>query len=606
MGPATLTTRRAAINDAPLVASPVPGRDKGGGDSSWSVAARIVPVLVVVVAALFGLVLRTWLLAHLVLFGDEAVVGLMSQAIVAGHPTTFYWGQHYGGVEPYVVSALFKFSDGPLALNASAALLAGVATFLVAGIVKETTGNGRLAALAGALAWVWPYAAVWNSVREIGFRGATLCCGLVLVLCALKIHRGRSGPVSFVVLGVAAGLGWWASPEIVYFALPTAVLLVASWRRLFGDLDRPGGLQLAPVFLAVGGAVVGALPWIYTNARSDFASLRPGVIPPATVDYGGRLSVFFHDVLPMQLGVRAVPGGNWVGGNRVGPVLYAVAVVLVLAALARIALVSVGAGRRAAPLFAPALGVMAFPFLYSAFPTASAWVDGRYGVYLAPLIVVMMAAALAGPALVPAVVPDGGGLHSPSSYSDGVPRSPRGPRRRTVVGPLGLVGASLLVLASGATTAAAAHLGAGVPLNPAHLLSGWSDPDAPARQVVASMQAQHIDDAYGDYWTSYVLDFLAPGRVAVSPSPADFDRWPVLAARVAASPRPAWLFFAPGESAQAAQVFANPSPGPGGYTQAAFEALLHAQGVPYRVVHLGVLDAVLPAGKVTFPPPPPG
>ncbi len=44
------------------------------------------------------------------------------------------------------------------------------------------------------MVWVWPYAAIWNSVREIGFRGATLCCGLVLVLCALRVHQHRAGP----------------------------------------------------------------------------------------------------------------------------------------------------------------------------------------------------------------------------------------------------------------------------------------------------------------------------------------------------------------------------------------------------------------------------
>jgi hypothetical protein len=146
----------------------------------------------------------------------------------------------------------------------------------------------------------------------------------------------------------------------------------------------------------------------------------------------------------------------------------------------------------------------------------------------------------------------------------------------------GVLGALCLTVAGART--------AGVP---ATFFTSWHRGDAPMEEVVHAMRQQHIADAYGDYWTSYDLDFLSGGSPAVSPSPFDVVRATGLAAQVAASPDPAWLFFAPDEAAQAAAVFGNPQPGPGPFTEQ-FEAHLRALGIQYRVVQLGILDAVVP------------
>ena len=148
-----------------------------------------------------------------------------------------------------------------------------------------------------------------------------------------------------------------------------AIVVVLSWDRLF-DRDRwlAGSWRPGPVAAAVAGAVVGALPWLYTNIGSRFASLQTGSLPSYRgLGYGARLRVFFDDMLPVQLGVRTVPGGAWVGGHTVGPVLYgvvaAVVVVVVVAALG-----SARRGRVAAPALAASVGIVVFPFLYSARP----------------------------------------------------------------------------------------------------------------------------------------------------------------------------------------------------------------------------------------------
>lgn len=160
------------------------------------------------------------------------------------------------------------------------------------------------------------------------------------------------------------------------------------------------------------------------------------------------------------------------------------------------------------------------------------------------------------------------------------------------VAAVGLAGALCLTLTG-------AHDG-GVPASPA-LFSGWHSGDDPMQHVVDTLRAQHIEDAYGDYWTAYDLDYLSGGRPLVSPSLLDVSRSARMRAAVTASKDPAWLFFAPSETAQATEEFANPQPGPGTYTEQTFEARLTQLGIPYRVVPLGILDAVVPARRVTVP-----
>jgi hypothetical protein len=548
---------------------------------------QALPAILVPIAVVFGALERAWLLVHLPLFGDEAIVGLMARQMKAGHFSTFYWGQHYGGVEPYLaVPILALINGGPMGLNATAMVLSAIAAVLVGAIVVESTGNRRSGALAGAVTWVWPYALLWNSVRELGFRYATLCFGLGLLLCALRFQRGRRGPFTCLLLGLTLGAGWWASPEILYFVVPAAVLLLASARTgRAWTAHQPARWHRRPSVLIIMGAVVGALPWLYTNAATGFLSLRAGSLPASShLSYVKRLSVFFHKVLPMQLGVKTVLGGAWVGGPFVGRLLLAAFVVLMVAATAR-ALWAFAQSRTGVRLLAPAIGLFVFPFLFAANPGAGYWMDGRYGIYLGPMVAVLLFGAFT-----PRSVGTLGARHRPE---------PRRMLPRMVIrevssaaGAIALVGAFLL-------TASDAKATEGTPATSViAFFQGWHDPNAAMRNAIGDMEPAGIRFAYGDYWTSYDLDFLAPGRVEVSPSPLDIVRWPAVARAVSKSVRPAWLFFAPRRLGEASEVFSNPEPGPGGFTEQTFEAFLRRSGIGYRVVHLGVLDAVVPARHV--------
>ena len=556
-------------------------------------------------AVVYGALLRVWLLVHLPLWGDEAVTGLEARAIDSGHFTAFYWGQHYGGLEPYVAAIVLKIGGGgEPALNATPALLAALSAVLVGGITLAAGKDRLLALAAAAVAWVWPYAVIYQSVREVGFRYATLCCGLTAVLCAIRVYQRRAGRPTFALLGIALGLGWWASAEIAYFAVPCLVLVVAWWRTTShppAGAGAPGNGGASQRWWSLGlvacGGVLGSLPWWYANAHTGFGSLQRGALPAnGGVTYWAKLSVFFHDMLPMQLGLRNVLSGTWVGGPVVGKTLYVVILVLVAAAVVRAAWLAVRESGRLVPV-ALAAGVVCFPFLYAAAPGTGYWFDGRYGIYLPFLVVVLFGTVLATPG---SPVAPGVRRGVAPSHPSGTDRDEGGieavhPKARAgalTLAAFGIVGAACL-------TVAAAHT-AGVPASPA-FFSGWRSGDAPMQRVVEAMRAHHITNAYGDYWTAYDLDFLSRGEPLVSPSVLDVTRSSSIAAGVATSADPAWLFFAPSETAEAATEFQNPQPGPGPYTEQTFEERLFQLGISYRVVKLGILDAVIPSRRLVVP-----
>jgi hypothetical protein len=573
-------------------------------------AVRPLWITVASCAVVIGLLERVWLLFHLPLFGDEAVVGLAARQIESGHFSAFYPGQNYGGVEPYVVAVALRVADNsPIALNAAPAVLAAVAAVLAGALVRRLSRSLALGVLAGSLIWVWPYAALWNSVREIGFRGVVLCCGLALLLCVSRVADGERDIATFLILGLAAGVGWWASPEIFYFLAPGACWLVGAGLGQ-GTWTRPVGPRkpkiwtrrsaITRVGVAVVGAIVGSLPWFYDNLQTGFASLRSGSISSTPGEgYGARLSVFFHEVLPIQLGFKALESGSWIGGDALGRSLY-VLVLIGLAVIVVSQLLRIGSGPRGLAGASLCVGVVLFPFLYAAIPTSWFWNDGRYGVFLPPLIVLMVFSELANRR---ASKDAGAGLGARGRPSLGIPAG----SWVSASAAWFKTSSSVVLLASGLVVGAVVLTGAGastassMPVtDPGAYFSGWQDPNAPIRSVISEMSAQHIHDAFGDYWTAYVLDFLAPDEVEVSPSTKDVIRFPAVFTQVAHSRRPAWLFYAPSEVAHASAVFQNPELGPGEYSEAAFVALLRSEHVSYRLVHLGVLDAVLPSRPVTL------
>jgi dolichyl-phosphate-mannose-protein mannosyltransferase len=560
--PGTRTApRRAHAAHRPRAAATRPSARAG---TSWLAkpGAGRIATGVAVVAALGGLAVRLWFVFHYPSTADEDVAGLIAQAGLHGHFQAFYGGQAYGGTaEPYLISLAFAvFGQTAVVAELVLVALAAVSSLLVWRIVLRIVGNRQVAMLAGALAWCAPASTIRVSTYVYGFRGVTLVCGLAVVLLALRVLDGRPSLPDLGLLGLLAGIGWWSSPEIAYFAAPTLILLVLAVVRSPSPRWRA---WLLPAALSVATFALGALPWIWANAKSGFASLStasPGLV--THVPYRGRVSIFFHYVLSMDLGLRRLEDGARTLGPAtpfvLGLCLLFLGICLLLCIL------------RGGASLALAAGVLTFPFVYALSPFAWGWGDGRYGFYLPPLLAMVAAIGLTEAA-----------------------RRFRLPSGTTAFGL-----SAVVLLAFGLSVVGVHEFDQ---LTPNSFTSTWGNPDDATQAAVARLERAGVRTAYADYWVAYKLDFYGKGGLTVTTAGYDTDRFASIDDAVRRSVRPAWLFVPNAEAVRDGIQFSAPSlaVGPDTETESAFTARLDALGVPYRVVDTGVLTAIIPARAVT-------
>ncbi len=444
------------------------------------------------VVAVIGMGLRLWILQSRLgpPTSDEAVVGLMARHLLHGHPTAFYLGQAYGGSQEAVLVAL-TFSvvrSWNVAMRVVPITLHAVAALLVWRIGRRIfdDARGRTAAM---LVWVGPLAAVWLSTRELAFYGPTLVLGLTLVLLALRLVE-RPYHRDVFLAGLAGGLGWWASPQIVYFAFPAAVWMLVR---------RPELVRMA--WLAVCAALVGAIPWLYVNVGNGFPSLHPPVQAVQTT-YGERLRLFFRTGLPVALGLRKMGSTRWLV-PWIGPAVY----VAVLAALAVAGVACAAAFVRHRRLDGRGLLLFAcvvYPFVFALSPFAFYVLDGRYLFFIVPFLALLAASALADrwrqlAAVVVVAALSAGGLASLLAQPE--------------LDPIGAI--------------AYAH-----PLGP----------------LLSAMDDRGVDFVFADYWTAYRIDLATEERVSATPVLGN-TRDLALLSRVRSSDRPGYVLVA-GSSAE--------------------------------------------------------
>ena len=353
-------------------AAPDRGEPSSPASAVTSNPVRLGHAMGVAAALLFalGLFLRLWILGRAPVNADQAVVGLMAGEILHGHFFAFYWGQSYGGGEPYVVAALFAlFGQSRLVLGLAPILLDAVGTLLVWRIGRRLFDQ-RVGVLASLLFWLWPEVYLYLSTVEWGFRYLALVCGLAVLLFSLRLadhHPSRL--LDWVGLGLSLGLGWWCSPEIAYYAAPALLWIVY---RSIGTRTwpRPTG-----VLLFLGATALGALPWLGANVGHGYPSLQP-VAQQLSQAWVGRFGVFFQHVLPLVLGLRLRGSGDWLGGPAFG-----LTACLLLGSVLLAWTVLLALRRRALPLV---FFVVLFPFAYTYAPYSAFWNDGRYALYLRP------------------------------------------------------------------------------------------------------------------------------------------------------------------------------------------------------------------------------
>ena len=516
-----------------------------GGWSSGGYALATVCGLLIVV----GVLLRVWLLGNAPMNSDEATAGLVAHSIAHGHTYAFYWGQSYGSVEPYVLALNFLvFGQSPFVLNATPALLALVGSVLVWRIGLRLF-QPAAAVVAAVLSWIWSESSLWNSTREYGLHEVTMVLGLVLLLEALRIVQKARGEgadrlFDWAVLGAAGGLGFWASPEIVYFAVPAALMVAFSLRRqsIVAAASRVG--------VAVATAFIGMLPWIWATATRSGSG-----IPPSPVTYFSRLGTFFSHVLPMILGLRVEGVGLWEGGQVFGAIAYALLIVFVLGGAVILVV-------RCRDSWILALTLVLYPFLYAAFPTSWFWNDGRYGLSLTPILSLVIA----------------GGLWQMV-------------RPRTAV----WAASALLVLAC-VSTLVAFNDGYGAIGKPSELTSFVANPNTEVTALADQLDRLGISHAYAGYWVANDLTFLSNGRITALA--LDENRNPPGATNTGAK-NVAWVFVPDASvGAVSSQTGSVTDLQPGALTETQFIAWLQAHGVPYRRHTIGGFDVIVPERNV--------
>lgn len=333
---------------------------------------RIWPIAVVILIAA-GAVLRVVFLRGKwgTVDSDEAIVGLMARSFLDGEWRAFYWGQHYGGTLETTLVALTGASTA--ALKLVPATLSGVVALLTWRVGRRMFDE-RLAQAAGLLSWVAPGSYVWWSTKERGFYWVSLALGMAMLLAAQRLVAGPHGRTARwwpwldgAAFGVTAGLGFWSTPNVLYFAAPACLWLL---------LHRPAGLRWVAV--AVPAAVLGALPWLWHNVENDWLSLaRPA--QGGGIGYVDGIGRLLWRPLPMALNLRYPVSERWLVED-VAPVVYVTTGVLLAIAIVR---------RRDRPVLL-LLALALFPFIYAWFPGAGFVGEGRYAVFIVPFLALVI------------------------------------------------------------------------------------------------------------------------------------------------------------------------------------------------------------------------
>ena len=322
-----------------------------------------------------ALVLRVWVLSAPfgALDSDEAVWGLMARHALDGEPAVFFWDQAYGGTQEVFLTAPVLAVAGwsTLGLRLVPLALFALACVLVWRVGRRTVGDD--AAVLGAVVFaIAPAYVVWKSTRAHGFYGAGLVLALLILLLVLRLAE-RETTRDAAGLGAALGLGWWATPQIAFVAVPALAWLV--WRA------RPSARGAAAV---VATAAAGALPWLAWNLAHGWQSLETPFEPGGDT-YVDHLRTFFYATFPTLLGLRAPFSLEWLPGVAVGRIAEA-------AALGAFVWAGVRArGRNELLLIVAAV----YPFIQAASPYASLNDEPRYLVLLAPVIALLLGALLA-------------------------------------------------------------------------------------------------------------------------------------------------------------------------------------------------------------------
>ena len=505
----------------------------------------------VAVALVMQIVYRVWLLGHARPSSDEGVVALEATGILHGQFHAFFWGQNYGGVEPWITAVFFAiFPHNATVLHLEVVSVACASGYVIWRLGKRILGDSLVAGAVVALAMVFPTSNIISLFTAYGFRDVTYFCVFAVLLICCRIAQGWDRCFAWILLGAIGGVGWWSSPEIAYgllgalFFLPGPLLRLGSFR---GALKRVGLTVLA--FL------VGSLPWWWVSFHTDFATLQGS--SDGGFSLWNRISIFFHYVLPMQFGLRQYYSGAVIFlPHRLFQVLVLVILVALIASI--VAGIKAGGIRRSFCLV-----TLFTPVIYVVSPATGFWQDGRYAIYLAPILWITLA------------------IGAQECFSWQRIRN----SSLTSSSVRGLAAAALVCVLAWTLWEGHYFYPSFAPAVQLKLLSGYSP------NVGSSEQAQALHDAgvttgWADYWWAYSMD-MANSSLVISPVPVNAMRNISWGQEVARNPNSVWLVSGPATSEGTAPAGSDFAPGGANYSylSQSFKNL----GVTWTTQHVGDL-----------------
>lgn len=295
---------------------------------------------------LAGLALRLLLLARDVppLDSDEATLGLMAIHLLHGQWFAYFWGQQYMGSLESTLAAPLIALLGPttLALRLPVILM-GLGAIATVYALGERLYSRRVGLVCAALLAIGPAFFDTLSSRARGGYVETLLLGNLLLLLLLGAEPERRLTLRrCALLGAVIGLGLWVNVLIAPYLLGLGALLWLQRRR---EIRSRRGLALAA------GIALGGLPAIVYNATHGLTTLT-NVMGLTLAGSGSPhshspLTLLQHIVTELTTALPILAGG-FLGGSqadgytlgdyqaamRSHPILYALTMALVLAAIA--------------------------------------------------------------------------------------------------------------------------------------------------------------------------------------------------------------------------------------------------------------------------------
>ena len=262
------------------------------GSSPWAASWTVLALAGAVRALLFwdGFASK----AH----SDNLGAAVPATQILAGTFPVYKVGVEYHGAVPsYPLAVWFMLaSPSTLAHDLFAAAI-GVGVVWTGYLLARRLLQPWPAFLAGLALAVPPLVfARWSTTGNLVYPFIPLV-GNGILLGTQRILSGRgASPAALLVTGLLAGLGWWASPLIIVYCAPLAVLALRT--RL---IVRPR-FWLFPL-----GVLLGGLPaWVYDVVNFPSARLmlhKAGTRPPEPLFE--RVTIFMRTLSPELLGARA-------------------------------------------------------------------------------------------------------------------------------------------------------------------------------------------------------------------------------------------------------------------------------------------------------------